>query len=299
MQTNRSYNIKLSLLFNGYDKVKNWWKFEDVISPFTRLYLITEGEGWVYHNNHKFHLTPGKLFLIPKFTFHSYKCNESMGHFYICFFDEMSEGGDIFDIFDFNYLINSQPDDYKLFSRLNELNPYGKILNPDPIIYDNNINLYAISNFIDMKKISKVLESQGIILQLLSRFISYKEQLSDINNDKKIRLGKVVYFINQNINRKISLCELSDQVYLSADYFSKIFYEIMGIRPMEYITLKRIERAQMLLVSTNLTISQIAEKVGFPNYSYFSTIFKKHTLSSPEQYKKIHFLNMTFLDEKK
>ena len=37
------------MLFNSFEVVGNWWKFKEVISPFTRLYLITEGEGWVYH----------------------------------------------------------------------------------------------------------------------------------------------------------------------------------------------------------------------------------------------------------
>jgi YesN/AraC family two-component response regulator len=57
---------------------------------------------------------------------------------------------------------------------------------------------------------------------------------------------------------------------------------------MDYLNRKRIERAQILLVTTTLTVTEIAEKVGIPNPTYFSTIFKKQTLSSPEKYKKMH-----------
>ena len=57
---------------------------------------------------------------------------------------------------------------------------------------------------------------------------------------------------------------------------------------MEYVNKKRIERAQMLLLSTNLSISQVAEKVGISNNSYFSTLFQKYNLQTPDDYQKSH-----------
>ena len=281
--------IRQTLLFNSFEVVGNWWKFKEVISPFTRLYLITEGEGWVYHNNQEFHLSPGKLFLIPKFTFHSYRCNESMGHFYLCFLDEMIENVGMYDLFQFNYLVDARPEDYNLFSRLNELNPGRRIINPDPATYDNQNTVLSFSQRMSNQSISELLETQGIMLQLTSRFIADKPTEKSSNQHSKAKLSKVYHYIDQNLNKKITLSDLSGLVCLSEDYFSKIFNETMGVRPMEYVNRKRIERAQMLLVTTNLSISQIAEKVGVSNYSYFSTLFKKYTLTTPEGYQKNQF----------
>ncbi len=284
-----SVAIKQTLLFNSFDVVGDWWKFKEVISPFTRMYLITEGEGWVYHSNREFHLTPGKLFLIPKFTFHSYRCDDRMGHYYVCFLDEMVENVGMFDLFHFNYLVDAKPDDRNLFSRLNDLNPGRRIANPDPVTYDNQNTVHSFSHLVCNQNVSGFVETQGIMLQLTSRFIDENpvEKLSDLQS--KARLSKVYHYIDQNLNKKITLSDLSGQVCLSEDYFSKIFNETMGVRPMEYVSRKRIERAQMLLLTTNLTVSQVAEKVGVTNYSYFSTLFKKYTLTSPEKYQKMHF----------
>lgn len=281
--------IRQILLFNSFEVVGSWWKFREVISPFTRLYLITEGEGWVYHNNREFHLTPGKLFLIPKFTFHSYKCNGSMGHFYLCFLDEMIENAGMYDLFQFNYLVDARPEDYSLFSRLNELNPGRRIVNPDPATYDNQNTVLSFSQRMKNQNVSQLIETQGIMLQLTSRFIVEKPAEKSARFQSKARLGKVYHYIDHNLNKKITLSDLSGQVCLSNDHFSRIFSEIMGVRPMEYVNRKRIERAQMLLVTTNLSISQIAEKVGISNYSYFSTLFKKYTLTTPEAYQKMHY----------
>ncbi|MCX6309971.1 MAG: AraC family transcriptional regulator [Bacteroidia bacterium] len=288
-ELNYSINVKLTLLYNSFDVVASWWNFKEVISPFTRLYLITEGEGWVYHNNQEFHLTPGTLFLIPKFTFHSYKCKESMGHYYVCFLDEMTGGADMYDLLRFNFLVQARTEDYLLFKQLNALNPNRRILNPDPASYDNKENLHSFLHRNLEQKISESIETQGIMLQLISRFINDDHTQHETSRNQRKHLNKVTYFIDQNLDKKITLEDLANQVCLSADYFSKTFKEIMGIRPMEYVSRKRIERAQMLLITTNLSISQIAEKVGIYNNSYFSTLFKKFTLSTPESYKKLNF----------
>jgi AraC-like DNA-binding protein len=286
-QSNSLY-IKQLLIFNSFDIVGEWWNFKEINSPFSRLYLITEGEGWVYINNHEFHLTPGKLFLIPKFTFHTYKCKESMGHYYFCFLDEMIEGAGMYDLIHFDNLVDAHPEDYTLFKRLNELNPNRSIKNPDPATYDNKETIHSFSQKDQHQKLSEKIETQGIMLQLTSRFVNANFTEEKGSPFAKNRFSKVNYFIDQNLHNKITLTDLASQACLSADHFSTIFNEIMGVRPMEYVNKKRIERAQMLLISTNLSISQVAEKVGISNNSYFSTLFKKYTLQTPDDYQKSH-----------
>jgi AraC-like DNA-binding protein len=287
-QTNIPF-IKQTLVFNSFSEVGNWWNFKEISSPFTRLYLITEGEASVLMNNQKFQLTPGKLFLIPKFTLHSYQCEEMMKNYYICFLDEMFESAGMYDLIVFNNLVNSHPDDYTLFKRLNDLNPNRSIFNPDPATYDNKETVHSFSQKSKLQRLTDIIESQGIMLQLTSRFINEEETKKNHFLASKVRMNKVNYFIDQNLHSKITLDDLANQACLNADYFSKIFNEIMGIRPIEYINKKRIERSQMLLISTNLSISQIAEKVGISNNSYFSTLFKKLTHLTPDEYQKLHY----------
>ena len=73
---------------------------------------------------------------------------------------------------------------------------------------------------------------------------------------------------------------------LNPDYFSRIFKEQMGIRPLEYIQSKRIERAQLLLTTTNHSMQEVADMVGLPNISYFSRLFTRLTKKTPAAYRK-------------
>lgn len=281
-------NITHSLLFNSYEKVGSWWNYKNILSPFNRLYLITEGEGWVHLDNTEYHLTPGKLFLIPKFTFHSYRCDAEMGHFYLCFFDEIAFCESLFDSFEFNFLVDGKKGDSILFERLNQINPEGRINNPDPASYDNSKSLYSFAKSRKQLTIADIIEIQGVIYQLVSRFIANSATQKQLIASRK-RFSKLTSYINQHLDAKISLNDLANMACLSPDYLSKQFLEVMGVRPMEYVNRIRIERAQMLLVTTDLPIKQIAEKVGIASNSYFSTLFKKQTLNTPEEYKKMHY----------
>lgn len=282
-------NITHSLLFNSYEQVGEWWNYKNIISPFNRLYLITAGEGRVLLDNTTYHLTPGKLFLIPKFTFHSYHCDEMMGHFYLCFFDEIAFCESLFESFEFNFLVDAKPGDVNLFERINQLNLGGRIKNPDPASYNNEKSLYSFSKNRRQLHLSDIIEIQGIIYQLMSRFITDSNNHPQFIVSRK-RFSKVTNYIHQHLNAKISLKELAGIVCLSPDYLSKQFVEVMGVRPMEYVNRIRIERAQMLLVTTDLPIKQIADNVGISSNSYFSTLFRKQTMCTPEEYRNMHNL---------
>jgi len=280
-------NITHSLLFNSYEQVGDWWNYKNIISPFNRLYLITEGEGRVLLDNTTYHLTPGKLFLIPKFTFHSYHCDAMMGHFYLCFFDEIAFCESLFESFNFNFLVDAKPGDINLFERINQINPGGRIKNPDPTSYNNEKSLYSFSKNRQQLNISDIIEIQGIIYQLMSRFIINSNNQPQLISSRK-RFSKLTNYIHQHLDAKISLQDLAGIVCLSPDYLSKQFVEVMGVRPMEYVNRIRIERAQMLLVTTDLPIKQIADNVGISSNSYFSTLFRKQTMCTPEEYRKMH-----------
>ena len=86
------YNLSLSLLYAGFKRVESWWNYQDVVSPFYRLYYISKGEGRIHMNQTSYTLSPGELFLIPKFVSHSYECRDYMEHYYICFFDDIADG---------------------------------------------------------------------------------------------------------------------------------------------------------------------------------------------------------------
>ena len=133
------------------------------------------------------------------------------------------------------------------------------------------------------------LETQGILLQLLSRFLLEGDQ-SGIARGlyQNSKIMNVIKYIQLNLSHSYSLSELADFCHLSEDYFSRLFLKTTGLRPVEYINLARIKEAEIQLVSTNDPIKKIAMEVGIDNIHYFNRLFKKFTSNNPGEYRMMH-----------
>ena len=91
-------------------------------------------------------------------------------------------------------------------------------------------------------------------------------------------------FIDNNLEKKLTLKEISSVVCMAETYFSSIFKKYNGISPWEYITIKRVEKAIDLLKSSNMTKIEIAEKCGFSSSSNFYKAFFNITGKKPTDY---------------
>ena len=281
---NQLSSLKLNLLNIGYAKLDNKWDFDNVISPFARIYLITEGIAHVYHNNFKFELKPGYMYLIPSFSYSRYKCDNYHEQYYISFIQEVGNGMSASNLVDFRYELKASEIDKRYFERLLEINPNRTLLNNDPKVYDNKPTL---SNFMEKNNdmlAKHYLETNGILKILFSRFIKNTalKQSKTLENN----LIKVLNHISENLHENLTVGKLANLSNLSIDHFSRSFHKNFGMRPNLYIQSKRVERAQLLLLTTNDTLLEITEKVGFGNVSYFSKIFKKITGQTPGYFRK-------------
>ncbi|MCC3372440.1 response regulator [Cohnella sp. REN36] len=101
-------------------------------------------------------------------------------------------------------------------------------------------------------------------------------------------VSQTIAYIKQQYNEDISLKLASAQVMLHPAYLGQLFKRETGESFTDYVNQFRIIRAKELLISTNLKVYEICEKVGFTNYQYFIKIFKKHTGINPTDIKKGH-----------
>jgi two-component system response regulator YesN len=98
-------------------------------------------------------------------------------------------------------------------------------------------------------------------------------------------VDKINYFIEQHYPENIDRNLLAEVFFLTPEYLAKLYKKKSGLALNDYINYYRIEKAKELLLSNELKISEISERVGFNSFSYFSTMFKKYTGQSPKQYK--------------
>tara|TARA_R110002073_G_scaffold7617_3_gene43264 strand:+ start:1966 stop:2835 length:870 start_codon:yes stop_codon:yes gene_type:complete len=278
-------SLKINILHVGHAELDNKWNYENVISPFTRLFCVTKGQAEAYHTNQAFVLKPGHMYLIPSYTYNRYKCEVYHEQYYIGFFEEIKDGLSIYNLKDFVYEVKASETDLFYFKRLLTMLPNMAVVNSDP---KASINRPALLNFNKNENSiapDHYLETKGIISILLSKFIkdsvATKQTIAHTGD-----FNKIIIYLAQNLHKDLTVDGLAKYCSLNPDYFSRVFKHKFGMRPISYIQRKRIERAQLFLLTTTDSLEQIAENVGMKNMSYFSRTFKKITGKSPAKFRK-------------
>ena len=100
------------------------------------------------------------------------------------------------------------------------------------------------------------------------------------------KVQNVRRIINSNLEKEISIEELACKVNLNRTTLQKVFKEIYGLTVNEYRTKARLQLAKNLLVSTDLSITEIAGRCGYANASKFSEVFKRNEGVLPKDWRK-------------
>lgn len=111
------------------------------------------------------------------------------------------------------------------------------------------------------------------------------EYMSFIHSQKSV-VKVICEFIDENYHENITRESIAKIVYLSPDYIARIFKKEKGLSLVHYIIKKRVDAAKHLLLTTNLPVHTISDRVGYGNYSYFTKIFKKETNYTPFEFRK-------------
>lgn len=99
-------------------------------------------------------------------------------------------------------------------------------------------------------------------------------------------INRVIYYIKKNIEKKLSLKEISTFVGVHPNYLSSAFKKQVGKTLIEYINNQKIAAIKNYMNNTNLSISEISYTFNFSYLSYFCIFFKKQTGLAPMEYEK-------------
>ena len=121
---------------------------------------------------------------------------------------------------------------------------------------------------------------------LLRYYCGSKNELDRMIYHNVLRLRPVISYIDEHFKEKIYIEELSAMINVSPDYFTKMFKESIGKTPIDYINGMRVNSAMELLCGTEMSMTEIADAIGFCNPNYFHKIFKQYMETSPLAYRK-------------
>jgi AraC family transcriptional regulator len=271
-------------------RVGTEWRHSKVNSPYSRLYYILEGRGYATHHGRRYVLEPGNLYLIPEFTTVDLSCPSYFVHYYIHFNAAIDNGPGIFNIVRCRYMLDANEleiDPDIIFRRLLSLNPGLELIERDANkpIYRSIIDRCRSLN--QSKSVAELIEINALMRLLLCAFIESPSAAQSNKDSEGIsRLSGVVEYIHENISRPLTLEELAAIPGLNPVYFSAMFTKLMGVTPIRYINSRKIEKAQIEMLSSRKTLEQIADELGFNDVFYFSRLFKKITGTAPGKYRK-------------
>lgn len=152
------------------------------------------------------------------------------------------------------------------------------------IFHYRNISLFSEIKNLIMKNNSKMFRASELFelyLHILNHQNIFTERKSSAEN---LYYNHAIQFINMNIYRKITVTELTVVLGVSQPYLYKVFKNTVGISPKQYIDARKIAKAKELLLSSYMSLTEIANSIGLNDCIEFSKFFKKHVGISPSKY---------------
>lgn len=128
---------------------------------------------------------------------------------------------------------------------------------------------------------------QLLIAQLLIRIARLRrETVSSSRVQSEWYVKQSMEYMHQNYDREIQVKEIAGVVNLHPGYLQRIFKAVTGQTLMGYLMEIRMEKAQMLLLETDIPIADISDYIGVGSRQYFHMLFKAHTNFTPTEYRR-------------
>ena len=281
-------SLDLQVLSVQRTEAGRWWNYRHVISPFSRLWLILEGEAVVRHHGREFSLQPGQLHLVPAFAVHDCACAQGFNHYHLHFAARLPTGIDLFSLLDCEYQVPAPAEGLNLFQRLEAIYPERKLpcFDPGRAEYKRFPVLPAPEE--PTAGVLAGFEARGVLTLLVAEFLKSARHHEGLHARVTRQFLAVQEYIQVHMRQAIRLADLARVVKLHPTYFSDQFQRVVGVRPLDYLVRRRIERAQYLLLTTQDSVKAIADAVGIADPAYFSRVFTRLCGASPTAYRAAH-----------
>ena len=117
----------------------------------------------------------------------------------------------------------------------------------------------------------------------------FERRVSDTSEPEKQEertIAGITRYLQEHLAQEMSLSVLAEEFHLNPQYISQLFKNEIGVNFLAYLTNIRMEKAKKLLLSTPLSITEVAEQSGYGDYRVFTKVFKKSEGITPSQYRR-------------
>lgn len=262
--------VSFSRLFANTVRYHHWHQCLEVL-------YVEEGFGVVMVDNRQYTMRPGRLFFFPPFTLHKVMVDEQAQDCYRRTIIHVDQHAIL-------KLFRDFPQNQRRLQRLSARNGPAVVLDAAGIHshLDHLFSLYATL------AASASLTSEQVACLLLTLLNMLPEENEKLPEDQTGIATPVMFWLEENYQRKFSLARLADDLGKSRSYVSRRFHLETGEHIHQYLNTIRLRKACELLLHSDRSIADIACAAGFSDVTYFISAFKKGIGETPLQYRKNH-----------
>ncbi len=152
----------------------------------------------------------------------------------------------------------------------------GKLIDRTPLKKEQLLDFHVLDRF------DSIMEAEDYLYHIILNCIGGEEH---VDTDTRSKIELAANYIDQHYYEDIAINDLAEKYSMSPNYFSATFSKEKGVTTVNYIAKVRIDKACTLLRSTQKSVAEIAESVGYHDSQYFFKVFKRETGQTPLQYR--------------
>ena len=261
--------VSLSVYNVGFQHCAPLYQWGPGIRDHYLIHYVISGKGYYKVKNKLFSLKTGDTFLVYPNTEVSYYADENEPWEYAWVGFTGSDASTILKATDFSHA-----------SPVIQNTPAGDSIHQQLLyIYDARGNEFE-----------HAVEMTGRLYTMLAMFMHSSSKSSD-KNTTVTYVQKSIEYITANYSYSITIEDIANYVGLSRSHLFRSFESVLGQSPKEYLTEFRMKQACYLLEHSNLSITAIANSIGFDNSLYFSKTFRRLKGMAPKEYRILSLKN--------
>ena len=244
---------------------------------FFEVLFLSKGSGFHVIDGNKYKINPPCIFFMSPGQAHKIEFSSDIEGYIFIFTAEF-------------YLINQNNQnrliEFPFFFTIRQDNPPLLLTKKEDVIFFESLFQKGIAEVRNTENFS--IELLRSILDLILTFSAtlYKSDENKLTKGKgHIVVKKFFQIVEENYHQNLSVSEYADKLAITPNHLTQTVTQLTGKTSSQIIKSKQILEIKRLLVHTNLSVTEIALRLNFPDQSYFAKFFKRETGTSPLQYR--------------
>lgn len=266
----------------GQATTSHHWRNKDISSPFVRIFHVKKGHAVLHLPGREAEVSEGHMYLIPAYIPHSYECDPGFDFHYLFVFQLSERGMTVFDTYEFPLEVRANEGARLLFGHYCALYPQLQLPTQDADHFEAHPHYREYAQASMQMPHWERLQLHGMVEIILSYFVKHAQPIH-ATRDK--RIAQLMEYVQLHLNKNVTMQDMADKVCLTKSHMIRLFRQTMGITPLQYVLRKKVQYAQYLLLSTDLTVAEVAHRLGMEDASYFIRLFRKSLGFTPQEYR--------------